>query len=50
MADRPNPAHGTPNWDMIQRWLHLEPDDECPFDRARFDRVGADCCSELGWP
>lgn len=31
MADRPNPAYGTPNWEMIGRWLHLEPDDDGPF-------------------
>ena len=31
MADRPKPAYGTPNWEMIGRWLHLEPDDDGPF-------------------
>ena len=31
MADRPAPAYGTPNWEMIGRWLHLEPTDDGPF-------------------
>ena len=31
MADRHAPAYGTPNWEMIGRWLHLEPDDDGPF-------------------
>ena len=31
MADRPKPAYGTPNWEMIGRWLHLEPEDDGPF-------------------
>ena len=31
MADRPNPAYGIPNWEMIGRWLHLEPDADGPF-------------------
>lgn len=31
MADRPNPAYGTPNWEMVGRWLHLDPRDDGPF-------------------
>lgn len=31
MADRPQPAYGTPNWEMIGRWLHLDPADDGPF-------------------
>lgn len=28
---RPQPTYGTPNWEMIGRWLELEPDDDGPF-------------------
>ena len=28
---RPDPSYGTPNWDLIGRWLHLEPADDGPF-------------------
>lgn len=31
MAERANPAYGTPNWEMIGCWLHLEPRDDGPF-------------------
>jgi hypothetical protein len=31
MADRSQPAYGTPNWEMIGRWLHLDPADDGPF-------------------
>jgi hypothetical protein len=31
MAARPDPAYGTPNWEMIGRWLELEPGDDGPF-------------------
>jgi hypothetical protein len=31
MADRPQPSYGTPNWEMISRWLELPPEDDGPF-------------------
>lgn len=31
MAERAAPAYGTPNWEMIGRWLHLDPADDGPF-------------------
>jgi hypothetical protein len=31
MAPRANPAYGTPNWEMLQRWLALPPEDDGPF-------------------
>jgi hypothetical protein len=31
MAARPNPSYGTPNWDLIGRWMHLEPAEDGPF-------------------
>ena len=31
MAGTTNPAYGTPNWEMLQRWLALPADDDGPF-------------------
>lgn len=31
MADGPNPAYGKINWEMIGRWLHLDPADDQAF-------------------
>lgn len=31
MATSKNPAYGTPNWEMIGRWLELPADDDGPF-------------------
>jgi hypothetical protein len=31
MAEPPSPAYGTPNWDMLQRWMHLAPEGDGPF-------------------
>jgi hypothetical protein len=31
MADRTGPAYGTPNWDMLGRWLELPPEQDGPF-------------------
>ena len=31
MPDRPNPAYGTPNWELISRWLRLDAPDDGPF-------------------
>jgi hypothetical protein len=31
MGERPRYGYGTPNWEMIGRWLELEPEDDGPF-------------------
>jgi hypothetical protein len=31
MAGSAHPAYGTPNWEMLQRWLALAPEDDGPF-------------------
>lgn len=31
MDERPGPAYGTPNFEMLGRWLRLEPGDDGPF-------------------
>jgi hypothetical protein len=31
MAGTSNPAYGTPNWEMIKRWLQLAPEEDGPF-------------------
>jgi hypothetical protein len=31
MTDRPQPTYGTPNWEMLGRWMHLDPRDDGPF-------------------
>lgn len=31
MADPPSPAYGTPNFELLGRWLQLDPDDDGPF-------------------
>lgn len=31
MNERPEYGYGTPNWDMIGRWLELDPDEDGPF-------------------
>ena len=31
MPHTSNPTYGTPNWEMLGRWLHLEPADDGPF-------------------
>lgn len=31
MSERKGPGYGTPNWEMISRWLELPPDEDGPF-------------------
>ena len=31
MAGSANPGYGTPNWEMLQRWLALPAEDDGPF-------------------
>lgn len=31
MPERPRPAYGTPNFEMLGRWMHLDPKDDGPF-------------------
>ena len=31
MAGTANPGYGTPNWEMLQRWLALPAEDDGPF-------------------
>lgn len=31
MSPRPSRPYGTPNWELVGRWLHLAPDDDGPF-------------------
>ncbi len=31
MNERPQPAYGVPNWEMLSRWMQLDPHDDGPF-------------------